>query len=124
MKFSLALLAAGTLSVLAHVPSSPSGQAPPRKTEDVFLKSYGATVEDDGCGLVTITVPVRLDGDWKEATARAEAAAELWKKQACNPAVAHESTGRRYHRSGTIAAIVKHLLYGAYPPCFAPPPKP
>ncbi len=115
--FASALLAA-IFSVRAHLPADAKSFAIEVAAFAALLVEHHATAEDDGCGLVTVTVPLRLGETWEEAAARAKLIGDRWKRHHRETKIDVETWARDESKSGA-PVVVRHLL--SYQDCAARP---
>lgn len=125
MKTLIAFIASLAASALANLPPE-SRDFGKIKIPDVGLVTPADhTVEDDGCGLVTITVKLRVGETWQAAEVRAKRAAEAWKRANLGTPVDFESTARAYAGKNRVHSVIRHLSYSCgCPPHLLPVPPP
>ncbi len=113
-----------SLAAIAVANLPPSSRNPTLDAEAIRAAlAPPARVEDDGVGLVTITVALAPGEDLKAAYRRARAAGDAWKRQ--NPAIwiDFESEVPLRDRAGRVVGAYRHLSYcGVCCPPVQPPP--
>jgi hypothetical protein len=114
----------------AHLPPASRETGPIARDALRSPAPEGAQVEDDGCGLITITVKIRFGETYQEARARAERAAKSWKRENAGRAVTFESSAPVRNKAGAPVSAVWHIVtidacgYTPYLPPAPPPRKP
>lgn len=117
-RIALSILAGTACAALANLPRESREPALDIKIIEAALAADAPKIEDDRCGLVSVTVKLRIGETWQEAEIRAKRAAESWK--AANPGtpIDFESTARFYAGGNRVHSVIRHLSYG----CGCPPP--
>lgn len=115
---ALSILVGMAGPALANLPRESREPTLNIKVLEAALAADAPKIEDDRCGLVSVTVKLRIGETWQAAEARAKRAAETWK--AANPGtpIDFESTARAYSGKGRVHSVIRHLSYG----CGCPPP--
>jgi hypothetical protein len=119
-----ALTLALGIVALANLPPSSKNPAVDHEALRAAL-APAPKVEDDGTGLVTITVLLGPGEDLKGAYRRAQAAGEAWKRAHPNVPVDYETNLPVRDRFDRIIGAYRHLSYCGVccPPPQAPPAK-
>jgi hypothetical protein len=115
---ALAILAGIAGPVLANLPKESREPTLAPKLIEENLAPDAPKIEDDRCGLVTITVKLRIGETWQAAEARAKKAANVWKLANPGTPIDFESTARAYAGKNRVHSVIRHLSYG----CGCPPP--